>query len=62
MSSKISLLTSVVLNLCCTFLVPVTEKFLPSFHTSETEGEKGEERELRGGEKTLSRKNTRGKS
>lgn len=64
MSSKIILLTYIVLNLCCKFLIPVTEKFLPSFHTSETENylRKRGKRELRAGEKTLSRKNTHDKS
>lgn len=37
MSRKSSLLIYIVLNLCCKFLIPVPEKFLPSFHTSETE-------------------------
>lgn len=46
MSCKISLLTYIVLNLCCNFLIPVPEKFLPSFHTSETEDYLGK----RGGE------------
>lgn len=46
MSSKISLLTYIVLKLCCEFLIPVPEKFLPSFHTSETQdylGKRGRE-------------------
>lgn len=53
MSSKISLLTHIVPNLCYKFLIPVPEKFLPSFHTSETEnysgkrGGKGVEEERR---------------
>lgn len=45
-SSKISLLTSIILNLCCKSLIPVTQKLLPSFHISETEDYLGK----RGGE------------
>lgn len=45
-SSKISLLTYIVLNLCCKFLIPVAETFLPSYQTSETEDYLGK----RGGE------------